>query len=246
MPGVPVSLRAFRSCDRLWATRAAVLLLVMLAMAQPARSEGRQDARHHYEQATAAFGLGHFLEAAEHYQAAFSLRPDPALLYDAAQAYRLGGNKARALELYRNYARIYGNASNVGDARDHAVELERELSAVPSPDSVPPADTVVVPVGDPSSAAPPVPAAASNQAVASATAPELTLAPPAASPSSPAVLVAPGSGAAATQDTPSLVHRPWFWIAIGAVVAAGVVAVVLATGGDKNPKPSIGTIVVGN
>lgn len=217
--------------------RAGLLLVALvLAAAGTARADGRQDARHHYEQATAAFGLGHFLEAAEHYQAAFSLRPDPALLYDAAQAYRLGGNKARALELYRNYARIYGSAPNAGDARDHAAALELELSAASPPADLPVTDAVVVPAGE----APPSQASASP-------APNLTLETPAAPPPSAPVTLAATSGTpGTTQDAPSLVRRPWFWIAIGAVAAAGVLAVVLATSGDKNPKASIGTIVVGN
>jgi len=236
MPGDPVSLRASRSCGRPW-TRTAGLLLVALGLAAAgtARADGRQDARHHYEQATAAFGLGHFLEAADHYQAAFSLRPDPALLYDAAQAYRLGGNKARALELYRNYARIYGDAPNAGDARDHAAALERELSAAAAPADVPVTDAVVAPAPE---TPPPAPETAPP-------APNLILATPAAPPAAP-VAVAATSSAATTQDAPSLVHRPWFWIALGAVAAAGVLAVVLATSGDKDPKASIGTIVVGN
>ena len=227
---------------------ALLLVALIVSMNGPVAAEGRQDARHHYEQATAAFGLGHFLEAAEHYQAAFSLRPDPALLYDAEQAYRLGGNKARALELYRNYARLYGNAPNAPDARNHAAVLERELSAVPAPGDAPPAaDTVVAPA-DTSSPAPASPPSAENQARAAEPAPELTLTPPPASSSSSLVSLAvtPDGDTAARRDAPSLVQRPWFWIAIGAVAAAGVLAVVLATGGDKDPKPSIGTIVVRN
>jgi tetratricopeptide (TPR) repeat protein len=252
MPGDPVSLRAFDSCGWLRAARAAGLLLTALVLttASPVWAEGKQDARHHYDQATAAFGLGHFLEAAEHYQAAFSLRPEPALLYDAAQAYRLGGNKQRALELYRNYARLYDNAPNVVDARKHAADLEHELSAVPSPDDVPSGtDALVVPTGDATSPAPPGPSSPTatpsdgSQAGAQASAPDLELAPPPAPSSSSNLTLA---ATPATRDTPSLARRPWFWVAIGAVVAAGVLAVVLATGGDKDPKPSIGTIVVGN
>jgi tetratricopeptide (TPR) repeat protein len=205
---------------------------LVLATAGPVQAEGKQDARHHYDQATAAFGLGHFLEAAEHYQAAFSLRPEPALLYDAAQAYRLGGNKPRALELYRNYARLYGNAPNVADARQHAADIERELSA--GAENTPAAtDAVVVPAAEA--------AATASSPETPADAPELTLIPPPA-PSAPNLVLA----APPAQDSPSLVRRPWFWIAVGAVVAASVLAVVLATGGDKDPKPSIGTIVVGN
>ena len=63
-----------------------------------------KDARRVYDEATAAFGLGRYAEAAEKYEAAFSLRPDPALLYNAAQSYRLGGQqgaRARAVPQLR-------------------------------------------------------------------------------------------------------------------------------------------------
>lgn len=78
---------------------AAVLFLLLACLARPAAAESGKDAKKIYEEATAAFGLGKYAVAAEKYEAAFAIRPDPALLYNAAQSYRLAGNKPRALEL---------------------------------------------------------------------------------------------------------------------------------------------------
>ncbi|HEY6475551.1 MAG TPA: tetratricopeptide repeat protein, partial [Polyangia bacterium] len=93
-----------------------VALQIVLARA-PASAAQSSAARKAYEEATAAFGLGRYAEAADRYEKAFSLHPDPALLYNAAQAFRLAGNSKRALELYRNYLRLYPDASNADEAR---------------------------------------------------------------------------------------------------------------------------------
>src|SRR5215831_7161200 len=104
---------------RLWWSGTLVVVL-LVAAAAPSRAAGDQrSARRLYDEATAAFGLGHYADAAEKYEAAFAARPDPALLYDAAQAYRLAGNKARAIELYRNYLRLYPGGTNSNEARNH-------------------------------------------------------------------------------------------------------------------------------
>jgi tetratricopeptide (TPR) repeat protein len=104
----------------------------------------------------AAYALGQYAEAAEQYEKAFALHADPALLYDAAQAHRLAGNKPRALSLYENYLRHFGDqAQNVDDVQRLIVALKaaiaederarsREPTTVASP-SPPPATMVFAP-----------------------------------------------------------------------------------------------------
>ena len=108
-----------------------VVALLVGCLAGTALAAVGKDAKKIYEEATAAFGLGRYVEAAEKYEAAFALRPDPALLYNAAQAFRLGGNKPRALELYRNYVRLYPDGSNANDARSHVAALKKDLEGPP-------------------------------------------------------------------------------------------------------------------
>ena len=79
------------------------------------------------------FGLGRYGEAAAKYEAAFALRPDPALLYNAAQSHRLAGNKPRALELYRNYVRLYPDGASAEDARGHVSALKKVVEDQPRP-----------------------------------------------------------------------------------------------------------------
>ena len=105
----------------------AVTLLALAVSGRPGIAAEPSAARRAYDEATAAFGLGHYAEAAEKYETAFSLRPDPALLYDAAQAYRLAGNRGRALELYRNYLRLYPDRQNADEARNQVAALTKAI-----------------------------------------------------------------------------------------------------------------------
>ena len=216
-----------------------------------ARAENK-DARKHYERATAAFGLGKYADAAVEYESAFRLRPDPALLYNCAQSYRLAGNKTRALELYRNYLRLYSDTPNAENARKQAENLQLELAAeravapgpapvaaaAATPTAPPPTAAAVRPAPRPPLALTPLPSAAgptfpappSSPPVAVAPTPTPTSAPtPATAPSDVHVDVAtgPASGGGVAADDGglrSLFSRPLFWVAVGAVVVATTVA----------------------
>ena len=77
----------------------------------PTRPRFPRLAKEHYDQANAQYGLGNYSKAADEYESSFELMHDPALLYNAAQAQRLAGNKQRALLLYQNLLRVYGARS---------------------------------------------------------------------------------------------------------------------------------------
>lgn len=213
-----------------------VVATVLAAQVPVWAAASSKDARRVYDEATAAFGLGRYAEAAEKYEAAFSLRPDPALLYNAAQAYRLAGNRARALELYRNYVRLYPEGTNAEDARSHvaalkkAIEDERTPSAAPvapahaplaSPASTPPPATMPAPVETPMPVAASLPSAA----------------PPAADSNVPMVSQ---PGTAGDEQKP-LTRQTWFWVAIGAAaVLVGTTVILLGTRGESFPDATLG------
>jgi tetratricopeptide (TPR) repeat protein len=207
-----------------------VALAAVLLLSAPAPGADRGEARKAYDAATAAFGLGHYAEAAEKYETAFSIHPDPALLYNCAQAYRLAGNRARALELYRNYLRLYPDRSNAEEARSQvaaltkAIDDERRAVVVPPP-SVAPAPTPA-----------PMPAAVSPATVTLSPAPS-----PSPSPVSQSVAAAVTS-TPSDAPPPAAGSRTWLWIAVGAaVVVGGTVAILLATRGEKFPDATYGT-----
>jgi len=102
-------------------------------------------AREAYQRATAEFGLGNYAIAATEYEKAFRFKPDPALLFNAAQAYRLAENKPRALQLYRNYLRLFPDGVAVNEARKHVDTLEAASPAQTSVAATPGAPATVVP-----------------------------------------------------------------------------------------------------
>src|SRR3954466_11865360 len=93
---------------------AAALIVVVSALvaAAPARAADAPDdrvaqARSLLQEANAQYAVGECLQGAEKYQAAYKLKPAPALLYNAAQSYRMAGNNEKALLLYKNYVMFY-------------------------------------------------------------------------------------------------------------------------------------------
>jgi tetratricopeptide (TPR) repeat protein len=227
-----------------------------LALTAPARAD---EASALQQKATAAYALGEYKEAAEDFERAFKLHPDPALLYNAAQSHRLGGNKERALKLYESYLHVYGKKnSRAEEVQKHIDDLkaamEHDKAAAPSaPGVAPPPSAAGAKAAPPATALPPQaattpptpPATASPTATSPppqpATAPPpVTTALPPPAPSAPVLVAQPATQPA---DDRSLAQKPWFWVTIGiGVVAAVVVAVVVTSGGSKDPSPSLGKV----
>jgi len=206
---------------------AVVVVATVFALAPHARAApgpGPNDARSLSWDAAAAFRGGHYADAAQRYEAAFALRPDPVLLYNAAQSYRFAGNNARALELYGNYVRLYPEGASLEDARGHVSALKKVVEdrrPQPAMTPPPPVDTPgLATVALPAAAAPPSPP--TNRRVPLV--------------SRPAPAPAPVEGKRpVTQET-------WFWVAVGAAVAVvGTTVILLASRSETFPEPTFGT-----
>jgi len=205
------------------------------AGAAPPRTEAtpRESAKSYYEKATSAFGLGDYDKAAELYEKAFQLRADSALLYDAAQAHRLAGHRERALQLYRNYIRLFPDARQTPDARRRIDELQ--AGAAPP---LPPSGTA--------GPGPTLPASSPPGSSAAATSSSLVLTPPPPAPGP----TAPGGDltkAASPPEGTADGHKrtpTWIWIAVGgAALAAGAITAALVLGGStRDPTPSLGVV----
>ena len=92
------------------AALAAVLSAAPAARAADAPDDKTSKAKVLWQEANSHYAVGEFNAAAEKYQAAYKLKADAALLYNAAQSYRLAGNNEKALLLYKNYVMFYPNA----------------------------------------------------------------------------------------------------------------------------------------
>ncbi len=227
---------------------AGACLPLSIAHAAGDGSGSQSEARAYFDKATASFALGHYPVAAENFEKAFELKPDPALLYNAAQAHRLAGNKERAVALYQNYLRLYPKAVRRGEVEQRvqelkkAIERDRQLATSPPittmPSSLPPGSPSEPPA---SPIAPPVVVASAPSTAADTAAPRPVLTAAAdTKPAAPVLVAQPGP---ADTEKKSLLQRPLFWGAVGGAVAAAVVVVlIVALGGPKDPSPSLGTV----
>ncbi|MGZ3429981.1 MAG: hypothetical protein ACXVCV_25195 [Polyangia bacterium] len=212
----------------------ALLTLLILLVAMPARADNTSEARAHFEAGNAAYALGDYAAAAQEYEKAFALRSDPALLYNAAQAHRVAGNKPRALLLYQNYLRVYGSqVSNRAEVQRHIATLKQAIEVEQQSQSSPP--TTPAPLGTA-----PAPAHPETAPTTPATPPP-TATEPATSPPAGNALTA----TAPTREERPLIKKPWFWAVVGgaALVVAGVgIGLGVGLSGDKNPTPSLGAV----
>jgi tetratricopeptide (TPR) repeat protein len=205
------------------------------------------EARAYSARATGSFALGHYAQAADNFEKAFELRPEPALLYNAAQAHRLAGNKERALTLYQNYLRVYAKAGKRAEVESRIDELKKAIEHDRRVATAPPNNTEPISGGPLLEAPPPSEPAIAGPAIAPppAAAPEavapVLLTQPAAT---PAGVAAPAdTGPEATVQSRPLTGKPLFWVAVGGAVAAAVtIGLLLALGGAKDPSPSIGVV----
>ena len=199
-----------------------VVALLVLGSTSAASADGAADAKAHYQSATAYFAVGEFAKAAEEYQQAYTLKPDPALLYNAAQSYRLAGNNERALILYKNYVSLYPNQANVDEVRNQITKLKDAIAAQEKAKTNPPTNTVPVQPTAPSTASP--------------------MPPPATAASSPSPT---GAELTATAEKPRpITRKAWFWATLGAsaLVIAGVTVGIVFAVQPHAPTANLGQV----
>jgi len=99
----------------------ACLLVAALARAAAAQAEepGKQQARTHYLEARRLHEHGEYQRAAAEYLQAFALFPDPELLFNVGQVYRLAGDQALATAYYRRYLELDPEGRAAPEARRH-------------------------------------------------------------------------------------------------------------------------------
>jgi hypothetical protein len=223
---------------RLTSIRLVTMLafVALVVAAAPARAEENNEAKVHYQKATAHYAVGEYKEAAAEYELAYKAKQDPALLYNAAQSHRLANENQKALLLYKNIVKLYPTSHYAVESKDRIEKLEQAIATTQQPPNQPAAVTTfgsAPPTGAPPAATPPPPPAttAPVQPLAApapaAAAPVPAAPPPSAAPGAPAGTVtatAPGGEA----ETP-IYQKWWFWTAAGVVVVGAVVGIALAT-----------------
>jgi tetratricopeptide (TPR) repeat protein len=137
-----------------------LLPVVLLVISLPARGENIEAAREHYVQGSKDFDLGLYDQAIKEYMAAYDAKPDPALLYNIAQAHKLAGHPSEAIRFYRVYLVRVPDAPNADEVRakiaelQKAVEQQRKAQSMP-PDQTKPLGSVGSTAGEAEAAPPP-------------------------------------------------------------------------------------------
>lgn len=207
-----------------WVSRAATVLTLSFLASYGHAGQPETAAREQVRQATTAYNLGHFDEAAQHYEEAYRLVQDPVLLFNIGQSYRLGEKPEKAITAYRSYLRNAGpDAPNRVVVEKHVAELKRQLDESKPGTSESAAATAAPAV------APAAPVAASAAPAFSALAPT-----PATSPASADDSATSRATPSAQGSSRSFYKTWWFWTGVGAAVVAGTVTALAVSHGQKN------------
>jgi len=120
----------------------------------PGSPEAKAKAKELQKQATQLYNVQQFFQAAELYQQAYLLDPNPAYLYASAQSQRLGGDCTKALQSYQAYLRANPPESEKAKAQANIERCEQDLR---EREAAVNADQVTVPVYDVPPPPPPPP-----------------------------------------------------------------------------------------
>src|SRR5262245_32859285 len=120
-----------------------ILLLATPALAQPT-ADDRARAKTPFDDGSSEYRPGHYDRAIELFQDAYKLSHAPGLLFNIAQAYRLEGACAQALEYYQRSLDEDTTADNRVEMQDRVVEMQACVNAKP-PDPAPPPPPPVTP-----------------------------------------------------------------------------------------------------
>jgi hypothetical protein len=217
------------------------------------------EAKRHYEEGTKAFNLGEFPRAIAEFKATYNAKPDPLLLYNIAQSYRLAGDAGQALFFYKSFLRNMPGATNRKEVEAQIRKLEKQLQqqgqadepkrepVAPMPLGPPPISNLTSPAPPPPTPVPLTPplgatAIRSTEAVASAQpepvrAPTIA-APPATPAPTPEINLTTPAPAPQEGDRP-IYKKWWFWAgAAGALVIIGAIG---AANAKKAPSTTYGT-----
>jgi hypothetical protein len=215
--------------------RKLLLLVVMVVLCLARVGLAAEDPKKLFEAATAEFNLGHYEKAATMYEEIYKITLEPVLLYNIAQAHRLGGDFDKAVFFYRGYLRAQPQAKNHSEVQKRIAELEDAIEAKRRGQERPPnVPATVEPRARPTTTAQPTPPAPTPEP---ASQPRATEATPTGEPqATPEPQPATASTASPSSDQP-VWKKWWFWTIIGGVV---VVAVVVTVAVVATRTPSFG------
>jgi tetratricopeptide (TPR) repeat protein len=103
-----------------------IVIAILLVLEGPTTSS-RDEARQHFNAGRELQTAGKYDQAIAEYEDAYRLAPLPELLFNMAQAYRLKGDRKRAIELYERYVTAVPEGSTSDEALEHIRTLKLEI-----------------------------------------------------------------------------------------------------------------------
>lgn len=113
--------------DGVRTSRLLPLLLVAVLRSALAHADPHADAKVHFDKGTMLYDLGKYGDAAKEFEEAFKNVPDPALLFNIAQAERLAGDLEPAVRAYRGYLRRFPDAPNRPAIENYIATLQKQI-----------------------------------------------------------------------------------------------------------------------
>ena len=237
-------------CASALAPRAARAAPEETAPAQGTDAQAKTRAQALLREGTAAYGRGDYATALDKFNAAYRIFPSPKLWFNIGQANRDLGRPVEAVAAFDRFLRDAPDApaETLAEARRSAAELKTKLGQIKITCPTDGADVTVdgkpvgsTPLGEMvwttpghhqvavqragfSPAIEDVGVAAGKAATVDIALHPIDLRPANATADGAAIGGAPG---AASQPKRPVYRRPWFWVAAGVVVAAGVGAAIL-------------------
>lgn len=117
-------------------TRPTVLLCLALsllatfgstALARKPTAKELAAAKASFKQGRAYYEAGAYSDAAKEYERAYSIAPLPDLLFNIAQAYRMQGDKPKAIAAYERYLAVVTEGAIAEEARTHIAALKLKI-----------------------------------------------------------------------------------------------------------------------
>jgi len=220
-----------------WRAAFVSLLLAVPVLATPARagdkkvdSRAEASAREHIQKGSAALRAGRYDEAMTEFESGYAAVPLPGFILNMGHVQRQAGNLAKAHDYYRRYLELDPKSSQRAEVEKTMAEIDGKLAAkassrpAPSTTSPPRTNLALSAAQDDTEEPDALKALPAKPVVTSAPAPESA------------------SASAPTADG-AFYTRWWFWGAVGALAAAGVVTFLLVgRGNDYTGSGSWGTL----
>lgn len=119
-------------------------------LAEPGKDDGtKAKVRKLFDDGMVQYDLRKFDAAIALFEKAFELRPDPAFLYNIAQAHRMAGRPGEAVGFYRSFLRKVPNPPNADEIQGWIGALEKAASENKGPAVAKPAELPPLPAAQP-------------------------------------------------------------------------------------------------